>query len=58
MPEDFEEEDEGFYENAMNALPKKSRRTVIETMHRRPYYGTKLDRELHDAKNRARANRR
>ena len=50
-------DDEEIYVNSMNAMSKKSRRSVIETMLRRPYYGTKLDRELKDAKDRARANR-
>lgn len=38
-------------------MTKKSIRIVTETMLRRPYYGTKLDRELKYAKDRARANR-
>ncbi len=36
---------------------KKSRRIVNEYMMRRPYYGTKQDKELKDAKDRARADR-
>ena len=39
-------------------MSKKSRREVNEYMMRRPYYGTKLDKELKDAKDRARAHRR
>lgn len=37
---------------------RKSRRIVNEYMERRPYYGTKQDKELKDAKDRARADRR
>lgn len=36
---------------------KKSRRIVNEYTMRRPYYGTKQDKELKDAKDRARADR-
>lgn len=38
-------------------LSKKSRRSVTENKLRRPYYGTRLGRELKDAKDRAKAYR-
>ncbi len=38
-------------------MNRKQRRLLQETMLRRPYYGTKQDKELKDAKDRARADR-
>lgn len=43
------------FSNKFMQMSKKSRRCVVENMSRRPYYGTKLDKELKDAKDRARA---
>ena len=36
-------------------MNKRRKRIVESNLHRRPYYGTKQDKELKDAKNRARA---
>lgn len=39
----------------MSTMSRKSRRIVVANMQRKPYQGTKLEKELRDAKNRARA---
>lgn len=38
-------------------MSRRSRWTVAANMLRRPYFGTRLDRELKDAKDRARSDR-
>ena len=38
-------------------MNRKRRNEVLNYMHMRPYAGTKLDKELRDAKNRAKSNR-
>ncbi len=42
----------------MSNMSRKSRRIVVANMQRKPYEGTKLDKELKDAKNRTRDHQR
>lgn len=46
-----------WHTNPMPPMSKKRRQQVISNMLRRPYYGTRQDKELKDAKDRARADR-
>lgn len=46
-----------WFETVIRDMNRKRRNEVLTYMHMRPYQGTKLDKELRDAKNRARANR-
>ena len=46
-----------WFETVIRDMNRKRRNEVLNYMHMRPYQGTKLDKELRDAKNRARANR-
>ena len=58
IPMYYQETDpEEMFCHSVVILSKKSRRSVTENKLRRPYYGTRLDRELKDAKDRAKAYR-
>lgn len=46
------------FEHIEESMNKRRKRHIQECAMRRPYYGTSLDKELKDAKNRARAHRR
>ncbi len=46
---------EDFFAHTKVYLCKRSRQIVTEQMLRRPYYGTRQDKELKNAKDRARA---
>lgn len=52
------ERENWFLDPSSNPMNSKSRHEVESHKLRRPYYGTKLDKELQDAKNRARTDRR
>lgn len=49
--------DDEWFKDAMECAGRKRREMVNGMMMRRPYYGTKLDKELKNAKDRARSNR-
>lgn len=49
--------DEAF-DIVMSNMSRKSRRIVVANMQRKPYEGTRLDKELRDAKNRTRDHQR
>lgn len=46
-----------WFDTVIRDMNRKRRNEVLNYMHMRPYQGTKLDKELRDAKNRAKANR-
>lgn len=45
-----------WFDTVIRDMNRKRRNEVLNYMHMRPYQGTKLDKELRDAKNRAKAN--
>ena len=47
--------DEQYFDSIFADMNRKRRRIVSTNMQRRPYWGTRQDKELKDAKDRARA---
>lgn len=47
-----------WFDTIFRDMNRKRRNRVLTNMHRRPYSGTRQDKELRDAKDRSRAHKR